>query len=61
MTLSVLDTNLPMQEPMTPLYQTFLPKTGVLNGNYIITKSLPNFCQNFNKTLIETPVLGKNV
>ena len=39
--------------------QTFLPKTGVLD-NYINTKSLPKLCQNFNKNLIETPVLGRN-
>ena len=28
--------------------KTFLPKTGVLNGSCIITKSLPNLWQNFN-------------
>ena len=32
---------------------------GVLNGNCIT--SLPNHCQIFNKTLIEIPVLGRNV
>ena len=31
------------------------------DGNCIITKFLPKLCQIFNKNLIETPVLGRNV
>ena len=34
---------------------------GVLDDNYINTKSLPKLCQNFNNNLIETLVLGRNV
>ena len=61
MALSVLVTSIPMQRNHDILAQTFLLKTGVLDGNYIIAKSLPNLCQIFHKTLIETPVLGRNV
>ena len=39
----------------------FLPKTGVLDGNCIITEFLSKHCQIFDKYLIETPVLGRNV
>ena len=42
-------------------FETFLPKTGVLDGNCIITKFLSKLCQIFDKNLIETPVLGRNV
>ena len=34
---------------------------GVLDGNCIITKFLSKLCQIFDKNLIETPVLGRNV
>ena len=60
------------REVMTAYFQTFLPKTGVLDDNFIITKSLPktgvlddnfiitkslpNLCQIFDKNLIGTPV-----
>ena len=47
--------------PLTAKLQTFLPKTGVLDGNCIITKFLSKLCQIFDKNLIETPVLGRNV
>ena len=39
----------------------FLLKTGVLDDSCIITKSMPNLCQIFNKNLIGTPVFGRNV
>ena len=56
----VSETSIPMQNSHDTLASD-IPKTGVLDDNYINTKSLPKLCQNFNKNLIETPVLGRSV
>ena len=49
---------------MISYLQTFLPKTGVLDSNYIIAKSLSNLSQNFklrHQTFLpKTGVLDSN-